>query len=114
MAFRISITQEAAAQMRALPAREWRTMEAAVLTRLREQPTTPTRAIKKLRPNPLAGFELRVGDLRILYNVEGDEVMLLVVERKVGNTLVVGNEEFHGHQASPPESTGGGPGGDSD
>ncbi len=45
----------------------------------------------------------------VLYNVEDDEVILLIVGRKVGNTLVVENEEFHGHQADPPESAGSGP-----
>jgi mRNA interferase RelE/StbE len=103
MAFRITISEEAESQLRALPIREQRIVEATVLAKLQEQPTTPTRAIKRLRPNPLAEFELRVGDLRVLYNVdaENEEVVLLIVGRKVGNTLIVGNEEFHGHQANP-------------
>src|ERR1700733_14295378 len=109
MAFQITITEEAESQLRTLSVREQRTLEAAVVVRLTDQPTTPTKAIKRLRPNPLAEFELRGGDLRVLYNVEGDEVVLLVVGRKVGNALIVGNEEFHGHQANPPESAGGGP-----
>lgn len=62
-----------------------------------------------LRPNPVAEFELRVGDLRVLYNVEGSEAVLLIVGKKVGNKLVVEGEEFHGHQDDLPESTGGGP-----
>jgi len=49
-----------------------------------------------------------------LYNVEGEEVVLLVVGRKVGNVLVVEGEEFHGHQDNPVESAGGGPGGDAE
>lgn len=106
MAFQITITADAESHLQGLPAREQRTLEAAILARLRDQPTTLTRAIKKLRPNPLAEFELRVGDLRVLYNVEGEEVILLVVGRKVGNKLIVGGEEFHGHQDSPPESPG--------
>jgi hypothetical protein len=65
------------------------------------QPTTTTRAVKRLRPNPLAGFELRVGDPRVLYNVEGDEVVLLVVGRKVGGSLIVEGREYHGHQDDP-------------
>ncbi len=97
-----------------MSAREQRTSEAAVSARLKDQPTTPTKAVKRLQPNPLAEFELRAGDLRVLYNVEGDEVVLLVVGRKVGNTLIVGNEEFHGHQTRPPESAGGGPEGDAE
>ena len=59
--------------------------------------------MKRLRPNPLAEFELRVGNLRTLYNVEGAEVVLLIVGRKVGNKLIVKGEEFHGHQDNPAE-----------
>jgi mRNA-degrading endonuclease RelE of RelBE toxin-antitoxin system len=111
MAFQITITDDAESQMRALPAREQRILESAIVARLRDQPTTPTRAVKRLRPNPFAEFELRVGDLRVLYNVEGSEVILLVVGRKVGNKLIVAGEEFHGHQDDPAEPTGDGPAG---
>jgi mRNA-degrading endonuclease RelE of RelBE toxin-antitoxin system len=112
MAFRITITDEAEDQLQTLPVRDRRTVEAAILTRLRDRPTTPTTAIKRLRPNPVAEFELRVGALRILYDVEGEEVVILIVGRKIGNTLVVAGEEFHEHQADPLESAGGGPAGD--
>ena len=112
MAFDITITEEAEAQMQGLPVREQRILEASIQARLRDSPTTPTKAIKRLRPNPLAEFELRVGDLRVLYNVEGSEVVLLVVGRKAGNKLIVGGEEFHGHQDNPPEPPGGEPAGD--
>jgi len=98
MAFQITITTDAETQFQALPVREQRMLEAAILARLRDQPTTPTQAVKRLRPNPLAEFELRVGDLRVLYNVEGSQVVVLVIGRKAGNKLIVGNEEFHGHQ----------------
>jgi mRNA-degrading endonuclease RelE of RelBE toxin-antitoxin system len=109
MAFRITITDEAEEQLNALSARERRTLEAAIVARLRDRPTTPTKAIKRLRPNPVAEFELRVGDLRVLYDVEDEEVILLIIGRKIGSTLVVDGEEFHEHQADPPESAGGGP-----
>lgn len=116
MAFRITITEEADAQLRSLPVREQRIVEAAVAARLRDDPTTPTKAIKRLRPNPLAEFELRVRDLRVLYNVEEEnsEVVLLIVGRKVGNKLIVGSEEFHGHRGNPPESASDGPFGAAD
>ncbi len=116
MGYRITISREAEDQMKALPVREQRILEAAVVARLRDHPAQPTRAIKQLRPNPLAEFELRIGDLRVLYNVdiEAAEVVLLIVGRKVGNALIVGNEEFHGHESDPPESTGIGSQGDAE
>jgi mRNA interferase RelE/StbE len=108
MAFKITITEDADRQFRALPARDQRILEAAILARLQHQPMTPTNAIKRLRPNPLAEFELRVGNLRALYNVEGDEVIILIVGEKNGNKLIVEGEEFHGHQDHPPEQFGNG------
>lgn len=108
MAFRITITEVAEQHLFALSTREQRMLQAAIVARLQHQPTATSRAIKRLRPNPLAEFELRVGDLRVLYNVSDDEVILLVIGRKAGNKLIVAGEEFHGHQDNPPESPGGG------
>ena len=101
MPFKITITAEADSHLRYLPVRDQRILEMAILTRLTQDPIKPSRAIKRLRPNPLVEFELRAGDLRALYNVEGSEVVLLVVGRKVGNKLVVKGQEFHGHQDHP-------------
>jgi mRNA-degrading endonuclease RelE of RelBE toxin-antitoxin system len=114
MAFPITITEDAEQQFRSLPARDQRVLQAAIASRLQNQPTTLTRAVKRLRPNPLAEFELRAGDLRALYNVEGDEVIILIVGRKVGNKLIVAGEEFRGHQDDPAEPDAGGPDGDAD
>jgi mRNA-degrading endonuclease RelE of RelBE toxin-antitoxin system len=109
MSFKISITEDAHRQFRSLPARDQRILEAAIQSRLQHQPTTPTKAIKRLRPNPFADYELRAGDLRALYNVAEGEVVVLVVGRKVGNKLIVEGEEFHGHQDHPTEQSGNGP-----
>lgn len=106
MPYTITITEDAERQLRALPVREQRSAMAAIFTRLQHQPTRPTKAIKRLRPNPFAEFELRAGRLRALYNVEGDEVVILLVGRKVGNKLIVEGEEFHGHQDHPVEPPG--------
>lgn len=112
MPYTINITEDGERQFRTLSARDQRILEAAIVTRLEHQPTTPTKAIKRLRPNPLVQFELRVGNLRVLYNVEGDEVVVLIVGRKAGNRLIVEGEEFHGHQDDPSEPLGSGLGGD--
>jgi mRNA-degrading endonuclease RelE of RelBE toxin-antitoxin system len=108
MPFEIRIDPEAEAQIRALPARERRALVDTILAKLVDQPTTPTKAVKRLRPNPIAKFELRVGELRVLYNVEDEIVHLVVVGRKVGNKLIVDGGDYHGHQDHPPEPSGNG------
>jgi mRNA-degrading endonuclease RelE of RelBE toxin-antitoxin system len=70
MLYKITITEDADRQLRSLPAWELRILEAAIQARLEHQPTTPRKVVKPLRPNPLAEYELRAGDLRALYNVE--------------------------------------------
>jgi len=111
MEFQIRITDDAEKQFRALSARDQRALQAAILARLRHQPTTLSRNTKRLRPNPVAEYELRAGDLRVLYDVEGEEVIISVIGQKVGNKLFVSGEEFHGHQDHPLESAAGGPNG---
>ena len=106
MPFKITITEDADRQLRWLPIREQRILSATILSRLTHQPATPARAIKRLRPNPLAQFELRAGDLRALYNVEADEVVILLVGRKDGNKLIVEGEEYHAHQDHPAQPPG--------
>ena len=114
MPFDIAITEDADRQFRSLLAREQRILQAAILSRLQDQPLTPTKAIKRLRPNALAEFELRAGNLRALYNVEANEVVILIVGRRVGNKLIVENEEFYGHQDHPVEPPGNGFGKDAE
>ena len=101
MPFNIVITEEAETQLRSLSAREQRIVEAGIMSRLVGQPTEETKAIKRLRPNPLAEFEVRIENFRVLYNVDEvvSEVTLLIVGKKVGNKLIVAGEEFDGHKS---------------
>ena len=108
MPFKITITEDAERQFKSLSVRDQRILEAAITSRLVHQPTVLTKATNRLRPNPLPEFELRAGDLRALYNVAEDEVVILIVGRKVGNTLIVEGEVFHGHQDHPSEPLGNG------
>jgi mRNA-degrading endonuclease RelE of RelBE toxin-antitoxin system len=105
MPHRIIITHEAKAQLPQLSARAQRIVDDGIVARLIDQPTRLSRAVKQLRPNPLAAYELRLGDLRILYNVDqrNDEVTIVLLGRKVGNTLEVEGKEYHGHQTDPVE-----------
>jgi mRNA-degrading endonuclease RelE of RelBE toxin-antitoxin system len=104
--YRISITEVAALQLRAVAARDRRIVESAISARLTEQPATPTRSIRRLRSNPFAEFELRVQHFRVLYNVESEteDVVVLLIGVKTGNRLIVGGKEFHGHRSDPPQS----------
>lgn len=109
MPFEVTITEDAERQFRSLSTRQQRILEVAIQSRLEHEPTKLSKVIKQLRPNPLAEFELRVGELRALYNVEGNEVVILIVGLKVGNKLIVEGEEFHGHQDNPVEPPRSGP-----
>ena len=60
-------------------------------------PTVETRNRKLLRPNPVAPWELRIGDLRVFFDVE-EEPDAVVHVRAVGlkqhNILRIGGEVF--------------------
>ena len=47
-----------------------------------------------MRPNPLAPWELRIGDLRVYYDVEETEHIVLIraVGIKEGNRVRIGRE----------------------
>lgn len=64
---------------------------------LLQQPTAITRNRKPLQPNPLARFELRIGELRVYYEV--NEARRMVEIRAVGikerNRVFIGGEEIN-------------------
>jgi hypothetical protein len=56
------------------------------------EPLVETRNRKLRRPNPLAPWQLRVGQLRVFYEVTADEpqvVHILAVGQKKGNRLLI-------------------------
>ncbi|MBI4673476.1 MAG: type II toxin-antitoxin system RelE/ParE family toxin [Chloroflexi bacterium] len=69
----------------------------AVDEQLAHQPTVETKNRKPMRPNPLAPWELRIGNLRVYYDVEQDPEPLVYI-RAVGvkerNRVRIGNEVF--------------------
>ncbi|MBW2003209.1 MAG: type II toxin-antitoxin system RelE/ParE family toxin [Deltaproteobacteria bacterium] len=69
----------------------------AIEKQLIHEPLKETRNRKALRPNPVAPWELRVGDLRAFYEPEiGEEaqkiIKILAVGRKKGNKLFIGGK----------------------
>lgn len=50
-----------------------------------------------MRPNPLAPWELRIGDLRVYYEIEEDPeqvVTIVAVGVKDGNRVLIGGREI--------------------
>ena len=73
--------------------------------RLEADPLVESRQMKTLRPNPVAGRELRLfGKYRVLFNVDGRRrlVTIVLVGEKRGEALIVQGEEFTGHHESDP------------
>lgn len=69
----------------------------AIKVQLRYEPLRETHNRKRLRPNPLAPWELRVGALRVFYEVDVDEadlVNILALGVKRGNRLFIAGKEI--------------------
>jgi len=81
--YRIEYTTETKGHFQALSARQRSILLDAVEVQLASQPAVQTRNRKPMRPNPLATWELRVGNLRVYYDVI-DKAHPTVVVRAVG------------------------------
>ncbi len=73
----------------------------AVDDHLRNQPDVPTRHRKRMRPNAVVPWELRVGDYRVFDDVEPGaeeaekrEVVILAIGLKATNRVWIGGEEY--------------------
>ena len=98
MAYRICFAESVKRQLRQLEARQRALLLDTIEQQLSHEPTVETRNRKLLRPNPLAPWELRVGDLgdlRVFYDVEtqAKEVRVLAVGQKKGNSVWIDDEE---------------------
>lgn len=83
MSYRIEYSPDVEGHLRALTARQQTTILDTVDKQLAYQPTVETRNRKPMRPNPVAPWELRVGNLRVYYDVE-EEPEPVVYVRAVG------------------------------
>jgi mRNA-degrading endonuclease RelE of RelBE toxin-antitoxin system len=95
LAYRIAYSPETEVHLRFLTARQRVTALDGVDEQLTYQPTVETRNRKPMRPNPLAPWELRIGNLRVYYDVE-EEPESVVHIRAVGikdrNRVRIGKE----------------------
>ena len=60
------------------------------------------RRIKEMRPNSVARWELRLGNYRVLYDVDESRrcVTVHVIGEKDGNRLIVQGKEYTAHEDS--------------
>ena len=72
MPYEIEYSPDAEGHLRALSARQRAIVLDTVDEQLVHQPKVETRNRKPMRPNPLAPWELRIGDLRVYYDAEED------------------------------------------
>lgn len=83
MPFQIVLAPEAIDDLRDLRALDRTTLEEALETYLRHEPTKVSRSrIKRLRGLSRPQYRLRVGDIRIFYDVAEQTVEVLAIMRK--------------------------------
>ena len=94
MPYRIEISPEARDHLRTLTARQRDMLLDEVQRQLTQEPIVPTRNRKRMRPNDLATWELRAGDLRAYYDVLEARtlVRVLAVGVKLRNRVRIGRE----------------------
>jgi mRNA-degrading endonuclease RelE of RelBE toxin-antitoxin system len=94
--YAIKYSPETIGHLRALTARQRAIVFNAVEEQLRFEPLVQTRNRKLMRPNPLAPWELRIGELRVYYDVEGASdptVVIHAIGIKDRNRVVIGDKE---------------------
>jgi len=96
MAYQIEFAESVKKQFKTLTARQRVIILDAIERQLIDEPLKETRNRKVLRPNPLAPWELRVGDLRVFYEPDvvetAKKIRVLALGRKKGNKLYIGEK----------------------
>ena len=98
MTYRIVWSPEAREHFRHLTARQRATALERMGEQLEHDPDLPTRNRKMMRSNELAVWELRIGDVRVYYDVQGGPggpeptVQVRAIATKVGNRVYLGGE----------------------
>jgi mRNA-degrading endonuclease RelE of RelBE toxin-antitoxin system len=95
-AYRIDYSPEAVDHLAGLTARQRGTVLDVVIRQLSHEPARATRNRKVLRANPIAPFELRIGLLRVYYELLEDPERVVVVKAvgiKERDRVRIGGEE---------------------
>ena len=71
--FEIEFTSDAVDDLKSFRKSEQQTIFDQINGQLSYQPVTDTRNRKKLRPNDVAEYELRIGNFRVFYDVDEEK-----------------------------------------
>jgi mRNA-degrading endonuclease RelE of RelBE toxin-antitoxin system len=96
-AYRIDYSPEAVDHLAGLTARQSATVLDVVVRQLSHEPARATRNRKVLRANPVAPWELRIGALRVYYELREDPAPVVVVKGvgiKERDRVRIGGEEI--------------------
>jgi mRNA-degrading endonuclease RelE of RelBE toxin-antitoxin system len=105
MAWRVELKESVIDDLRWFGKRDGKQLLKEALQRLEQDPLVESRYMKSLRPNPLAGHELKLfGKYRVLFNVDEPArlVTIVLVGEKRGQALIVQVREFTEHHESDP------------
>lgn len=97
MPYRITFSPEADDHLASLRGHERAKLLNGIERRLVHEPKADTRHCKEMRPNPIAQRRLRVGHLRVYYDVQEVPAPLVLVKAigiKVRDRVYVGGREI--------------------
>ena len=94
--FEIEYTLEAIDDLKSFRKSEQRSIFDQITEQLSYEPMTDTRNRKKLRPNDVSEYELRISKFRVFYDVdeEAKTVKIEAVGYKEGNRLFIRGKEY--------------------
>ena len=77
--YSIEYTPEATSHLKGLGAHKAASVIDTITRQLTHEPTVPTRNRKLLRANPIAPWELRVGDVRVYFDVTDEPERIVII-----------------------------------
>jgi mRNA-degrading endonuclease RelE of RelBE toxin-antitoxin system len=93
--YAIEFTPQALDDLKALRRFDQQLVRGGVKAQLLYEPAVPATGRKRMRPNEIAGWELKIGKFRVFYNVE-EPVRVVTIEAigvKLGNRVYIRGEE---------------------
>jgi mRNA-degrading endonuclease RelE of RelBE toxin-antitoxin system len=97
LVYRIEYSPATEEHLRLLTARQRSIVFDVVDEQLSQEPAVETRNRKPMRPNPLAPWELRIGDLRVYYEIVEDPetfVTIVAIGVKERDRIFIGGKEI--------------------